>query len=288
MTEPTNKDSEIKKHLLDFLDSQSENIAKHFYSHIKNLIEAGEFSEAHNNLALIEKYITRPAMDEEPNINERNSILTLQLEHYTQDINRKNAIIEKNVKQVNSLISENKELRSQVQQQRIDEKIPTYVNDVKSDLASDDKHFILMSIIWSIAGVFFGFLAVVSAFFTLYMNLDLKNLTNLQLIYIFTRGLVGIAILSWLSYICLSNSKKYTHESIRRKDRRHALMFGQVFLQIYGSTATKEDAIEVFKDWNISGDSAFSGQTEQPPSFASFVNTIKDKVKVTGSDKETD
>ncbi|MBL3250375.1 hypothetical protein ELP45_28990, partial [Klebsiella pneumoniae] len=45
----------------------------------------------------------------------------------------------------------------------------------------------------------------------LYMNLDLKNLTNLQLIYIFTLGLVGIAILSWLSYICLSNSKKYTH-----------------------------------------------------------------------------
>ncbi|MBZ7062929.1 hypothetical protein FMK31_22930, partial [Klebsiella pneumoniae] len=175
MTEPTNKDSEIKKHLLDLLNSQSENIAKHFYSHIKNLIEAGEFSEAHNNLALIEKYMTRPQMDEEPNINEnetnkrknvkslepnnyvehiiqleeRNSILTLQLEHYTQDLNRKNAIIEKNVKQVNSLISENKELRSQVQQQRIDEKIPTYVNDVKSDLASDDKHFILMSIIWS-------------------------------------------------------------------------------------------------------------------------------------------
>lgn len=55
MTEPTNKDSEIKKHLLDLLNSQSENIAKHFYSHIKNLIEAGEFSEAHNNLALIEK-----------------------------------------------------------------------------------------------------------------------------------------------------------------------------------------------------------------------------------------
>ncbi|MEX7491033.1 hypothetical protein AB6240_28765, partial [Klebsiella pneumoniae] len=53
-------------------------------------------------------------------------------------------------------------------------------------------------------------------------------------------------------------------------------------------TFPKEDAIEVFKDWNISGDSAFSGQTEQPPSFASFLNTIKDKVKVTGSDKETD
>lgn len=107
------------------------------------------------------------------------------------------------------MISENKELRSQVQQQRIDEKIPTYVNDVKSDLASDDKHFILMSIIWSIAGVFFGFLAVISAFYIIH-ELRFKNLTNLQLIYIFTRGLVGIAILSWLSYICLSNSKS-TH-----------------------------------------------------------------------------
>lgn len=28
-------------------------------------------------------------------LEERNSILTLQLEHYTQDLNRKNAIIEK-------------------------------------------------------------------------------------------------------------------------------------------------------------------------------------------------
>lgn len=108
-------------------------------------------------------------------LEERNSILTLQLEHYTQDLNRKNAIIEKNVKQVNSLISENKELRSQVQQQRIDEKIPTYVNDVKSDLASDDKHFILMSIIWSIAGVFFGFLAVISAFFYIIHELRFKK-----------------------------------------------------------------------------------------------------------------
>ncbi|APW90867.1 hypothetical protein AWN63_17930 [Klebsiella variicola] len=55
-------------------------------------------------------------------------------------------------------------------------------------------------------------------------------------------------------------------------------MFGQVFLQIYGSTATKEDAVNVFKDWNMSGDSAFSDQTEQPPGVQSIISTLKENL----------
>ncbi|RNS53070.1 hypothetical protein C5Y11_014860, partial [Klebsiella pneumoniae subsp. pneumoniae] len=77
MTEPTNKDSEIKKHLLDLLNSQSENIAKHFYSHIKNLIEAGEFSEAHNNLALIEKYMTREGANKQVISSQADSLIKI-------------------------------------------------------------------------------------------------------------------------------------------------------------------------------------------------------------------
>ena len=55
-------------------------------------------------------------------------------------------------------------------------------------------------------------------------------------------------------------------------------MFGQVFLQIYGSTATKEEAIEVFKDWNMSGGSAFSDQTEQPLGVTGLLQLAKDKL----------
>ncbi|MCW2487280.1 hypothetical protein J5069_15385 [Candidatus Symbiopectobacterium sp. NZEC127] len=52
-------------------------------------------------------------------------------------------------------------------------------------------------------------------------------------------------------------------------------MFGQIFLQIFGGTASKEDAIHVFKDWNMSGDTAFSEKTEQPPSVHGLLAQIK-------------
>ncbi|HCM9225247.1 TPA: hypothetical protein N5N97_001412 [Enterobacter bugandensis] len=62
-------------------------------------------------------------------------------------------------------------------------------------------------------------------------------------------------------------------------------MFGQVFLQIYGSTATKEDAVLVFKDWNMSGDSAFSDHTDQPPGITTLFETAKEKLKSSLADK---
>ncbi|WP_155960848.1 hypothetical protein [Klebsiella aerogenes] len=187
---------------------------------------------------------------------------------------------------VNQLETSNNELLSRVQQERIDQKIPGYVENVKNDLGYDDEHFILMSKVWAAIGGVFGVLAVVFSFISMYITIDFNTSKGFELFYLFTRGLIGISLLSWLAYICLSNSKKYTHESIRRKDRRHALMFGQVFLQIYGSTATKEDAVLVFKDWNMSGDSAFSDQTERPPSIQTLWDAAKEKLKAT-SDKSS-
>lgn len=307
-----------KEYLLQLLERESVWMADHYYKHIKELILSEELDEAHKKLREFRRLYKKHFTDDElkdneddqnqsfnlkvkkhransetdylthlKKVEERNNILSFKIEQLSRDNEEKNKNLENLIVKIKSLQDENNELRSQVQQQRIDEKIPTYVNNVKSDLGSDDNHFITMSIIWSIFGGIFGVLAVTSAFYTLYINIELKDLGDLQLMYIFTRGLIGIAILSWLSYICLSNSKKYTHESIRRKDRRHALMFGQVFLQIYGSTATKDDAIVVFKDWNMSGDSAFSDQTEQPPGLMSLWNAAKDKVKATGDVKES-
>ncbi|MGV4241353.1 hypothetical protein ACV8TC_18235 [Citrobacter freundii] len=199
--------------------------------------------------------------------------------NFERSILEKDSLLEQYKIKIAQLESSNNELSSRVQQERIDQKIPGYVESVKDDLSSDDDHFILMSQIWAGVGVLFGILAVVFSFISMYITIDFKISKGFELFYLFTRGLIGISLLSWLSYICLSNSKKYTHESIRRKDRRHALMFGQVFLQIYGSTATKEDAVLVFKDWNMSGDSAFSDQTEHPPSIQSLWDAAKEKIK---------
>lgn len=207
------------------------------------------------------------------------------LEKILLDVNAKN---EQLLLKIKSLEVSNEELTSKIQQERIDDKIPGYVDHVKSELSSDDTHFIGMSKTWAKWGGAFGILAVAASFSSLYLKIDFTQVKGFELFYLFTRGLIGISILSWLSYICFSSSKKYTHESIRRKDRRHALMFGQVFLQIYGSTATKEDAIEVFKDWNMSGGSAFSDQTEQPLGLASLIQAGKDKLVSSSPNKTED
>lgn len=177
-----------------------------------------------------------------------------------------------------------KNITSEVRQKKIDEEIPHYVEDVSGKLEEDDRFFTDMARNWSIIGVSVTLFAVLAAFCTFTQGTDLliKNpsLDIIGLLYIFIRGTLGIGLLSWLAYVCFSNSRNYTHESIRRKDRQHALSFGRLFLQIYGSSATKEDAMLVFKDWNMSGDSAFSKENNKTPpniidAFKSFSGSLK-------------
>ncbi|WP_240730902.1 hypothetical protein [Escherichia sp. E4385] len=178
----------------------------------------------------------------------------------------------------------NQELSSKIQQKKIDEKVPEYVQGVKAKLQQDDKDFTTMSYNWAIAGILFSLLSISAAFLTFFYKIDIKDTTPIELFYYFTRGLLGVALLSWLSYFCLNNSKKYTHEAIIRKDRQHALMFGEVFLQIYGSTATKQDAIDVFKDWNMSANSAFADKTQPPPNLFNILGSLVDKKSAANDD----
>lgn len=226
----------------------------------------------------------------------KNTNLIEQLKNLKEshdDMRRKHNILIKEIQKIETerssiteeihiLTSENNELKNKFQQERIDEKIPVYVEDVGRKLDDADQFFTTMSKYWSIAGFVLAMLAVIAAFCTFIYGLetvsDVTKLTPISIAYTFVRGGLGIALLSWLSYISLSNARNYTHESILRKDRQHALTFGRLFLQIYGSTATKEDAINVFKDWNMSGDTAFSSKSKTPPNPLSAINSLKNYV----------
>ncbi|MFJ5330343.1 hypothetical protein [Pectobacterium versatile] len=212
-------------------------------------------------------------------LSQENASLAEMQRNYIKEMGETLRLLKEKEKEIKKITEENKELKEKTQQSRIDDNISGYVDSVKNKLNSDDDFFIKMSHIWSGCGALFCIGAIVAAFCTFISGIDtlLKNeeLNSVSIFYLFTRGLLGIGLLSWLSYICFSNSRRYTHESIRRKDRQHALMFGQIFLQIFGGTASKEDAIHVFKDWNMSGDTAFSGKTEQPPSVHGLLTQIK-------------
>lgn len=238
------------------------------------------------------KYIDQ-ALKKITNSDMANTKLTIENDNLRKSVERlaaENEIIKENLKIIQN---ENLELKNKHQQNRIDEKIPDYVKDVSQKLDIADKFFSDMSRNWSIAGLILALCAVASAFCTFIFGLDVilstKELTPTAIIYTFIRGGLGIALLSWISYISFSNARNYTHESILRKDRQHALTFGRLFLQIYGSTASKEDAIHVFKDWNMSGDTAFSSKSSTPPSPLSYLNSVRNTLsKATSTTKNVD
>lgn len=273
---------------LNFLENTKIPISTSAIAHLKSLLSERKYEDFDTLFEVIDSTLKNRTKKNDNNLlftselsqlvneskktREEIKILSNLVEKQKRDINHKDNAI-------SILQAENNELKGSLQQNRIDSKIPNYVSEVKKKLNNDDDFFIRMSNIWSICGAIFCIIAITFAFLTFNdgVKLLLENpiINKISIFYLFTRGLLGIALLSWLSYTCFNNSRKYTHESIRRKDRQHALMFGQIFLQIYGSTASKEDAINVFKDWNMSGDTAFSGKTEQPPSVHGLLAQLK-------------
>lgn len=244
-------------------------------SQLKNFEELrDELSESKNIILSSREEIKNLKQTISTLLQEKNSIIiekveqTKQIQRLLEEIKNRDAIVES--------------LTQEKQQIRIDEKIPEYVSDVSAKLDMADDFFTKRASVWSFAGIGFSLLAVIAAFCTYLLNTDIiENNEKFNLIsisYIFLRGGIGIAILSWISFICFSNARSYTHESILRKDRQHALTFGRLFLQIYGSTATKEDAIKVFKDWNMSGNNAFSSKQSTPPNMMKSFQAIKDTI----------
>jgi len=250
---------------------------------IDDLIKKCDFFEKTNSILNIEN-------EKEKVTNEKLTVENENLRKIAESLVTENHNIKENI---NKIQKENLELKKKHQQSRIDEKIPDYVKDVSQKLDVADKFFSDMSRNWSIAGLILALCAVASAFCTFFFGLDTildnQKLTPTVILYTFVRGGLGIALLSWVSYISFSNARNYTHESILRKDRQHALTFGRLFLQIYGSTASKEDAIHVFKDWNMSGDTAFSSKSSAPPSPLSYLDTIKNALsKASATTKSAD
>ncbi|PLR46919.1 hypothetical protein CYR40_09500 [Chimaeribacter arupi] len=176
------------------------------------------------------------------------------------------------------LRKENKELKELSQQKRIDGKIPGYVKEVSAKLDLDDKSFARLANKWSVAGFTAASAAVFAAFYTFaegtVLLANAKVYDEIALLYVFFRGVLGVGLLSWLANVCFSTSRNYTHESIRRKDRQHALNFGRLYLQIYGASAQKEEMLTVFKDWNMAGDSSFSKEGAAPPSMMEMIEGL--------------
>ncbi|RPL58287.1 hypothetical protein IPC1353_25735 [Pseudomonas aeruginosa] len=78
------------------------------------------------------------------------------------------------------------------------------------------------------------------------------------MMFVSFKGLVVVGILGLWAKHAFSVSNAYMHEAIKRSDRAHAINFGKLYLEVYGNSVERKELIDIFENWNIASESAFS------------------------------
>ncbi|MCL2916047.1 hypothetical protein L2725_20100 [Shewanella corallii] len=167
---------------------------------------------------------------------------------------------------------ENKKLKEKQLQSKIDTEVPLFVDRAKNDLEKHERYFRLLArkwnakgtkAIWVAVGVSATFV-IISLILTLFYSDDID--WGLYGIMLFKEMLV-VSILAAVAKYSYGVASAYTHESLKRTDRIHAIGFGKMYLEIYGSQVDQQDVKSIFENWNLNSDSAFTKLKE--PDFES-------------------
>lgn len=183
-------------------------------------------------------------------------------------------------KQRSELEKKYNDLLSKTQETNIKDLVPGYVDDVTKKLLIDAQEYQNNSIWWVRGGVLCIALAIIFNVCSIKYYPDIANLNTVQTLFLFTRGVVVIGLLCWVAHFCFSMAKNFTGQLIRRKDTMHSIRFGELFLKIFGSSVTKEETVNVFKEWNNSGITPFSDPVKEV-ALTNLKDTLENAIDVT-------
>ncbi|WP_220760593.1 MULTISPECIES: hypothetical protein [unclassified Shewanella] len=163
----------------------------------------------------------------------------------------------------NQLNDENTELKQKQLQGKIAIEVPAFVDNAKKELATNEKHFRELAIKWNLRGNrAIGAAAILSVIFVIYTGiLTFSSKTDLNwAIYgtMLFKEMLVVSILAATAKYCYGVASAYTHESLKRTDRMHAIGFGKMYLEIYGSQVDQQDVKSIFENWNLDSDSSFT------------------------------
>ena len=153
-----------------------------------------------------------------------------------------------------------KERYTEENRKKIEHTSKNYVSDTLSALEKKETQFHLISKIWSVIGVvslagglgFFGYVTI-SNFASIPNPVSWEFIT-----FSVFKGLIVVALFVALAKYAFLFSNSYMRESLKNADRRHAINFGNFYLESYGGAAEWAQIKEAFEHWNIIGTNAFS------------------------------
>lgn len=161
--------------------------------------------------------------------------------------------------------------------EKIESTYKSYLDAAIKDLNNREKSFKNIARNWYLGGLFLllsSFGCSIYIFHFILNNYDIGRPNWQNYLIISVKGLIAVSVLLTSSKYCYSLGKSYMGESLKISDRKHAIRFGEVYLQIVDNKLDPSDLKEVFKDWNISNQTSnFSEQKVND-----IENTMWDKI----------
>lgn len=197
-------------------------------------------------------------------------------------VSERNEFFHKNAK-LEDRLKKFEEEKAALVQERIEEKVPTYVTSAIKVLETSENSYKSKAWWWSLYGTVVLIVAIaatvtIALFGGGFIANEGKEVSWSLLMFISFKGLIVLGVLSLWAKHAFSVSNSYIHEAIKRSDRAHAINFGKLYLEIYGSTVERKELLDIFENWNIATESAFSKATPSefdPKAFEKFVEVAK-------------
>lgn len=175
-------------------------------------------------------------------------------------------------------------------QLRIETKVPEYVTAAVSSLEIKENIYRKKAKLWAIYGSLVLLAAIAAAtLISLYGTgiFNEEKLSDLKwqtLVFVSFKGLIVLGVLGLWAKHAFAVSNAYMHEAIKRSDRAHAINFGKLYLEIYGNSVDRKELIDIFENWNITSESAFSKvNTDFEPRIIEKLGEIVKSIQPNGS-----
>ena len=180
--------------------------------------------------------------------------------HFRREVERR----ETELQMMRDELQKEKERYNEESKKKIEQTSRDYVSEALELLGKKETEFHSRSKTWGAIGawsiigglIFFGYVTIAS--FSI-----IPNPVSWEFItFTVFKGLIVLALFVALAKYSLIFSNSYMREALKNADRRHAINFGKFYLESYGASAEWEQIKEAFEHWNITGENAFSKQSE--------------------------
>ncbi|WBM70927.1 hypothetical protein OH773_01265 [Buttiauxella sp. WJP83] len=166
--------------------------------------------------------------------------------------------------EIKEKIKELEKDQEELQQARLEIKFPEYVDTAVTGLKVKCAHFERKAFWWNVQGGIALFLSISAAIATFlyggyqFNHAAKENIDWLFFLFLLVKGLIIVTLFGAWAKHAFNIANAYVHEALKRSDRMHAISFGKFYLEVYGNKVGQSEMRDIFENWNINTDSAFT------------------------------